>query len=113
MKHESRCLPLPLYSTHSLPHPTFLSRVCVISSRHGFHAWTAQDPDAADSLRHAVSRVTELTRAGGFFIDEYLALSVVEWAVGGILQEIPRLLPVAQTTVRFLFIAQRRMRLIC
>lgn len=58
-----------------------------------------QDSEAAESLRHAMKRLEELTKAGGVYMDVYLVLSVLEFAFGGLLQRLPKLLPVVQTTV--------------
>lgn len=62
-----------------------------------------QDTGVVESFRHAKNRLKELAKAEGIFVDEYLALSVMEWVVGGVLQEMPGLLPVVQTTVSLVF----------
>lgn len=54
----------------------------------------------AESLQHATARLGELARATGVYVDAYMALSLVEFGIGGLLQRLPRLLPVVQTTVR-------------
>ena len=51
------------------------------------------------SLRHVLERLAKLAKAGGVYVDVYFALSVLELAFGGLLQRIPKLLPVVQTTV--------------
>lgn len=54
----------------------------------------------SECLRHATYRLGELARAAGVYMDAYMAISLVELGLGGLLQRLPRLLPVVQTTVR-------------
>lgn len=51
------------------------------------------------SLLHATERLRGLARVAGVYVDTYMALSVLEFGFGGLLQRLPRLLPVVQTTV--------------
>lgn len=46
-----------------------------------------------------MERLAALAKAGGVYVDAYFALSLLELAFGGLLQRIPKLLPVVQTTV--------------
>lgn len=86
------CLPNPL----SFPYPMRL----------GPNVLKIQEPGATDTLQYAWKRVTEFMAAEGLHVDKYLALSVMEWAVGGLLHNMPRLLPVVQTAVGFLMISK-------
>lgn len=53
----------------------------------------------AKSLLHATERLRRLARVAGVYVDTYMALSVLEFGFGSLLQRLPRLLPVVQTTV--------------
>ena len=63
-----------------------------------------QDAAAAESLQHVVSRLAAVAQAGGVYVDAYLVLSLMELAFGNLLQRLPSLLPVVQTTVRFILL---------
>lgn len=58
-----------------------------------------QDPDVEEALHHATKRLGELANATGVYVDAYMVLSLLEVGIGGLLQRLPRLLPVVQTTV--------------
>lgn len=62
-----------------------------------------QDTAAAESLQHVVRRMAELAKAGGVYVDAYLVLGLMELGFGNLLQRLPSLLPVVQTTVRSFF----------
>lgn len=55
---------------------------------------------AAESLRHVAKRLNDLAASRGLHADKYLALSLVEGAIAGLLPRLPGFLPVVQTTVR-------------
>lgn len=59
----------------------------------------SQDKAAAASFRHAFKRAKELAKVGGVYVDAFLVLSMLEFAFGGLLQRLPKMLPVVQTTV--------------
>lgn len=63
-----------------------------------------QDAAAAESLQHVMSRLAEVAKAGGVYVDAYLVLSLMELAFGNLLQRLPSLLPVVQTTVRLMLL---------
>lgn len=63
-----------------------------------------QDPDVALSLEHGMKRLKGLARAAGVYVDAYMALSLLEVGLGGLLQRLPRVLPVVQTRVRVLLV---------
>lgn len=54
----------------------------------------------SESLQHTTGRLGELASAAGVYVDAYMALSLLEFGLGELLQRLPRLLPVVQTTVR-------------
>lgn len=58
-----------------------------------------QDPGVSECLQHATYRLGGLARAAGVYVDAYMAISLVEFGLGSLLQRLPRLLPVVQTTV--------------
>ncbi|CAM9715211.1 unnamed protein product, partial [Ectocarpus sp. 8 AP-2014] len=60
----------------------------------------SKDPEVAKSLLHATERLRGLARVAGVYVDTYMALSVLEFGFGGLLQRLPRLLPVVQTTIQ-------------
>lgn len=53
----------------------------------------------SECLQHATYRLGGLARAAGVYVDAYMAISLVEFGLGSLLQRLPRLLPVVQTTV--------------
>eukprot|EP00752_Nemacystus_decipiens_P012079 g10709.t1 len=60
----------------------------------------SKDPEVFECLQHATYRLGELARAAGVYVDAYMAISVVELGLGGLLQRLPGLLPVVQTTIQ-------------
>lgn len=53
----------------------------------------------SECLQHATARLGQLAKVAGVYVDAYMALSLVEFGLGGLLQRLPGLLPVVQTTV--------------
>ncbi|CAM9246111.1 unnamed protein product, partial [Laminaria digitata] len=60
----------------------------------------SKDAAAAESFQHVMSRLAEVAKAGGVYVDAYLVLSLMELAFGNLLQRLPSLLPVVQTTIQ-------------